>query len=289
MFTEIKNISKMRVDGRLDELLRRVPDGQDNADRITAASLDDAVIALKERSLAVVIPKALAGDGYFGVGDQGGYYGSPGSKPLFPHRHVHLFMREKQGEGPWLEVCGYHKNRARPAIDAALATVRSFAELPAGHAALSGLTPPWGAVLSHLEEQNSRYVPIQHVPDRYNPAPGGRSGLGGDASLALLTDDDKVRVEDQERRDEVRACLDQIRKDIEKDAKKRGEKPATTRRKGYARWDKTKDDPVLVARCDGKPAPNKHEIERISGAMNKSSGQVNTALGRLRKACKIRH
>jgi hypothetical protein len=125
-----------------------------------------------ERALVKEVLPALHAGTYAGIGSGSGYFGiRTGSLiPLIPTTicNVRLFKRVRPRDSVWIEQVGYLKTQDPNLIRAAMAKVVSYApgELE-------------GPSRTQVEEHMKKWVPTKFVPDKYEIASSGQSGLLG--------------------------------------------------------------------------------------------------------------
>jgi hypothetical protein len=305
LFDAIDEITKCRSfifkadEGRFGDDLVCVSDANGGSQHTyTAASVEAATTKLAERSLNVLLPIASEALHYRGVGDGTGLNGPRADENIFPgFRHVRLFKREVEGDGPWIEQPKYQKTTDVSAIKAAILTIIPFNDLPEDHPTVVNLSAAYGQKEKQLKDQFGLWVPRKHVPDCYDLLPQGCSGLCNKAAyLSQLSKDDQLRAQRKDEEEAQAQAQAQALANTAQVARESGAPPPpTTTKTGKQRWAFHPHDRILIDDHLGDPPfaiPEKAMKKRsaeIGKVMGMDPRQVKTAHTRLVKAKTIKY
>ena len=314
LFQPIANITSYRCfaivadDGHLDDDLKQTSETEvnfpDKGPMFTDESLQTAVANIAERSLKNIIPVALSGQSYAGLGEGTGLYGLPSKKPILPFRTGRLFKKMTEKGKVWLEQPFWHKKHARnsASIEKALSVAKPL-EFTSCTIEWDGsaYTPYYGHKAEQIQLQYEQWVPIQYTPDEYSIASRGaaHSQLVHDLLLSskdqaearisqellLMEKEDLVSSEVREmmKKPDVPNCTSGPVKRSRTPLSGLSESDAnmhsgTSQKKSRYSF-KTHDGQLLVL-CNGK-YPTKNEIAEYAMKMEFTTKQIRDAVKRL--------
>lgn len=234
LFQAVGNISKyrqfmiLRDDGLLNlgaPLSKAASEAKDfpcDGPVFTDEVLQREAQLLAERALVGMVLPALHAKTYEGIGSGSGLFGLKTSflVPLKPKvaYQVRLFKRPGPKDKVWIEQVGYQKTKDLTLVKAAMEKV-----VPCTPGELEGPRR------KHVEEQMKRYIPPQHVPDKYAINSSGQTGILGKRkeSQAMIFG---------------AAPVPELATGVSS--------PAAAAAAGLERWDTKKHGPLLIAICD---------------------------------------
>ena len=215
LFQPVKNITLYRSfaivadDGKLQDDLEKVPGSAVNSfpepgDVYTNESLSLAITNLAMRSLTTLIPIALSGKHYSGLGQETGLYGVPSvAKPL-PPRKVRLFKRLTESCKFWIEQIKWHKPSASDAKTINLALSMPYSLHDSLNITFNGSSYSSGPYLGKsgywgTKEEQIGFLYRHYVEPKYTP---------DDRELACRGASDEI---DRELRELILSCEDETR------------------------------------------------------------------------------
>lgn len=314
VFQPVTNIQSYRCfaiiadDGHLDDDLKQTSKTDvnfpDEGPMFTDESLQTAVANLAERSLKKIIPVALSGRSYAGLGEGTGLYGLPSKNPVLPSRTGRLFKKMTEKGKVWLEQPFWHKRHARnsASIEKALSVAKPL-EFTSCTIEWDGSAykPYYGVKAEQIQLQYEQWVPIQYTPDEYSITSRGAAHSQLVLDLLLSSKDEaEVRISQElllmEKEDlfssEVRKmmnapdvpnCISGPVKRSRTPLSGLSESDAnlhsgTSHKK--SRYSFKTHDTQLLRLCNGK-YPTKNQIAEYATTMNFTSKQIRDALKRL--------
>ncbi|KAJ1444361.1 hypothetical protein M885DRAFT_580991 [Pelagophyceae sp. CCMP2097] len=292
LFAAIPGIKKSRFfliiadDGKVQQdLINVVRDGAAVPGCFTAASVECAATNLAKRSLLVLIPIALEGLCYDGIGEGTGLYGAPSTAKIFEFRVARLFLRRTESCSEWTELEAYHflDQQSDAAIEAALKSIVRFSGIPEGDALTEGLMPYYGKLAEDITTQMSKFVPPQYVPGEYGLAPSGCTGSLSEAVVGLVYScADALLIAD---RAAAKAAVAAATTALRASAKAEGARPGAVvkaTKSGAGAWKGALHGPLVLAACKGA-VPSKQLKADLAAQLNVDVAAINRFVNKVIK------